>query len=106
MIGAADEFWRVRLTRVDTGEGLDFEWHEDILYREPHPEPEDDVELWVIEALRVDDYDTIVAIATLRDRSEAEAMFQRVTEDLSEMTKNRFEDEYMSPSGPADETSR
>ena len=34
-IGAADEFWRLRLTRVDTTDELDFEWHDDILYREP-----------------------------------------------------------------------
>ncbi len=31
VIGNADEFWRLRITRVDTTQGLDFEWHDDIL---------------------------------------------------------------------------
>ena len=34
MIGNADEFWRVRVTRVDTTDGFEFEWHDDILYRD------------------------------------------------------------------------
>jgi len=102
IIGAAEDFWRARLTRVDTAGDLDFEWHDDILYRSPRLEDAPDVELWHIEAVRTDDYDTVVRIATYRDRAEAEAAFTRVTEDLAEMTKNQFEDAYLSPSTDPD----
>ena len=44
VIGNADEFWRLRITRVDTTQGLDFEWHDDILYREPDVDLGDEVE--------------------------------------------------------------
>lgn len=97
MIGAAGDFWRVRLTRVDTTSELDFEWHEDILYRQPAASDASEVEMWHIEAVRTDDYDSIVRIATLRNRVEADELFARVTEDLSEMTKNQFEEAYLTP---------
>lgn len=101
MIGAASDFWRVRLTRVDTTSELDFEWHEDILYRQPAAENAADVELWHVEAVRTDDYDSIVRIATLRSRSEAESYFARISEDLAEMTKSQFEELYLTPGSPA-----
>ena len=105
MIGAAADFWRVRLTRVDTTSELDFEWHEDILYRQPATASTADVELWHVEAVRTDDYDSIVRIATLRSRTEAESYFARITEDLSEMTKSQFEEIYLTPGSPQGEPS-
>lgn len=98
IIGAAEEFWRLRLTRLDTTEGLEFEWHDDILYREPHPNPGEEVELWTIEAVRVDDYDALVRVATFADRGEAEAFYERARVDLSEMTKTQFEESYLESS--------
>lgn len=95
IIGSADEFWRLRLTRVDTTDDLDFEWHPDILYREPRVQNADEVEYWHIEAVRVDDYDTVVRLATFADREQAESEFARAQEDLSEMTKAQFEDAYL-----------
>lgn len=97
IIGAADEFWRLRLTRVDTTDGFDFEWHDDILYRQPRPDPGEEVELWNVEAVRVDDYDALVRVATFSDRGQAEAFYERAREDLLEMTKAQFEDAYLEP---------
>lgn len=98
IIGSADEFWRLRLTRLDTTEGLDFEWHDDILYREPHPDLGEEVELWTVEAVSVTDYESLVRIATFADRSEAEAFYQRARADLAEMTKTQFEEAYLEAS--------
>ncbi len=106
IIGAAEDFWRARLIRVDATEELDFEWREDILYRHPVVSEADDVELWHIEAVRTDDYDTVVRIGTIRSRSEAEAMFSRVTEDLGEMTKNQFEETYLTPTTGSSDAER
>lgn len=95
VIGAADEFWRLRMTRVDTTDDLDFEWHDDILYRQPRVRPAHDMELWTIEAVELTDFDAIVRIATFTDREQAETFFDRARDDLAELTKSQFEDAYL-----------
>lgn len=95
IIGAADEFWRVRLTRVDTTDDLDFEWHDDILYREPVTAEADEVELWHIEAVSTDGLDTVVRLRTFDDRRGAQDFLAAASDDLSEMTKTQFESAYM-----------
>lgn len=95
MIGAADEFWRIRLTRVDTTGELDFEWHDDILYREPRVRHADEIEFWKVEALRIDDAEQIVELGSFGDESDARDFARRVGEDLSEMTKSVFEETYV-----------
>lgn len=97
IIGAADEFWRLRLTRVDSTDGVDFEWHEDILYRAPLAGPLAEVESYRIEAVRLDDYDAVGRIATFGEREEAEAFLERVADDLADMTKAQFEEAYLTP---------
>ena len=71
IIGSADEFWRARLARV-SAEDLDFEWHEDILYREPRTKEPDESDEWRIEAVRVDDRESPVTLAVFSDREDAE----------------------------------
>lgn len=95
MIGNADEFWRLRVTRLDTTENFEFEWHDDILYREPHPDPGDEVESWHIEAVRIDDPDTVARLATCPSQGEAREVLGAVAEDLTEMTKSEFELAYI-----------
>jgi len=97
IIGAADEFWRLRLTRVDTTDDLDFEWHDDILYREPAVTPAEDVALWHLEAVRLENPDAVVRIATFSGRDEAETQFDKVSDDLRELTRSQFEEVYVTP---------
>lgn len=108
VIGAADEFWRLRMTRVDTTDDFDFEWHEDILYREPAVKPTREVEQWTVEAVEITDQDTVVTVASFSEREEADAFFDAAREHLAEMTKSQFEDAYFrvgsddSVDGPAE----
>lgn len=102
VIGAADEFWRLRLTRVSTTDDLDFEWHDDILYRKPVVTMADEIESWNIEAVQLSDFDSIVVIGSFRDRGRADAFLDKAREDLSEMTKSQFEDAYLTPIAPED----
>ena len=94
VIGNADEFWRLRVTRVDTTQGLDFEWHDDILYREPHVEHGDEVQFWHVEAVRVDDAETVVRLRTFPDENQAREFLTAAREDLADLTKSRFEQAY------------
>jgi hypothetical protein len=95
VIGNADEFWRLRITRVDTTDGLDFEWHDDILYRQPSVDYGDEVEFWHVEAVRTDDADIVSRLATYSDPDEARAYLAVAEEDLAEMTKSEFEEAYL-----------
>jgi len=103
IIGSADEFWRLRLTRVDSAEEMDFEWREDVLYREPRTEPLRETELWHVEAVRLDDYELIVRIATFDERDDAEAFLGRARDDLAEMTKSQFEEAYLAETPTAED---
>lgn len=95
VIGNADEFWRLRLTRVDTTEGLDFEWHDDILYRKPDVDHGDEVEFFHVEAVRIDDPDTVARIATFGDASEAREFLGELKDAITDMTKSQFETAYI-----------
>jgi len=97
IIGSAEEFWRLRVTRVDTTEDLDFEWHEDILYREPTVQPSAEVELWHVEAVSIEDVERVVRVATFTDRADAERFFDRTRDDLTQMTRSQFEEVYLAP---------
>lgn len=94
VIGSADEFWRLRMTRVDTTDDLDFEWHDDILYRRPNVLQAHEIELWTVEAVQLADFEAIVRIASFPEREEADAFYQRAKDDLAELTKSQFEDAY------------
>jgi len=94
IIGSADEFWRARLTRV-SAEELDFEWHDDILYREPTPQPGAETQEWRVEVVRVDDYQKARTLAAFAEREDAETYLSRVNDDLAGMTKTQFETAYL-----------
>ncbi len=95
MIGNADEFWRLRITRLDTTENFEFEWHDDILYREPHPDPGDEVESWYVEAVRLDDSEVVSRLATCNSQGEARDVLATIMGDLVQMTKSEFEVAYV-----------
>jgi hypothetical protein len=102
MIGNADEFWRVRLTRVDTTNHFDFEWHDDILYRAPDVDPGDEVEYFNVEAVRLDDPDQVMRVATFDNADIAKDLVAELKEALAEMSKSQFEAAYLEGAEPGD----
>jgi len=99
IIGSADEFWRLRMTRVDTTDQMDFEWREDVLYREPPAAVLRDQELWHVEAVRLDNYEAVERLASFGERDDAEIFLAQAKEDLRDMTKSQFEDTYLTLDG-------
>ena len=104
IIGNADEFWRLRLTRVDTTDGFDLEWHDDILYRAPKVDHGDEVEFFHVEAIQLDDSDHVVRVATFGASSEAREFLAIIEENLGLMSKSEFEAEYLPAEEPAEES--
>lgn len=94
MIGSADDFWRIRITRVDTTDEVDFAWRDDVLYRAPSLEPTRERNLFHVEAVQIDDRDTKRLLKTFDHRDDAEAFAESARAALTEMTKSHFEDAY------------
>ncbi len=92
VIGPADEFWRLRLTRMDPSEDLDFEWHDDILWRQPQIHLEPGQAAYVVEAVSVGSGpEEIVRIAVFTDEATAHEFLDEAADDLRDMTRSQFE---------------
>jgi hypothetical protein len=96
VIGSASDFYRVRISRVDATEAVDFEWRDDILYRRPPTAEMVEDELYRVEAVLLDDEDVVTPIGTFEDVTEAHTVLQECTDALAEMTKSQFEAHYLS----------
>lgn len=94
VIGPADDFWRVRLSRVDTAEAPDLDWREDILYREPPIASGTELREWNVEAVRLED-DDVALIGSFGDEGEARALLEEAETDLSVLTRSAFEHKYL-----------
>ncbi len=95
IIGQASEFYRLRLTRLDEGGDVEFDWRDDILWRQEAPTPAEEADLWVLEAVTLDEHETVTAIASFATRDDAETGLEEATTDLEAMTRSEFESEYL-----------
>lgn len=93
-IGNANEFWRLRMTKVDASDALDFEWHDDILWREPRVELPDEYDIHLVEAVSVTEPELIVRIAAFGSSDEASDFVAEAEDDLADMTASQFETAY------------
>jgi hypothetical protein len=98
IIGAASEFYRLRLTRYDATDEPDFEWRDDVLYRTPPAERIEEREEWAVEAVTLDEHETISELARFAASDEAHEFLDTAGEDLQELTKSGFEERYLSGS--------
>ncbi len=93
-IGAASDFYRLRVMTVDTTDAVDFEWREDILYRRPPNADIVDDRAHTVEAVLLDDDDIAFPLKTFDDSAEARVWLEDREGELEEMTKSEFEDAY------------
>ena len=94
-IGVASDFYRLRVMTVDTTDAVDFEWREDILYREHPPGAEIvDDQAYTVEAVLLDDDDIAFPMKTFADPAEARGWLDERESELGEMTKSEFEGAY------------
>lgn len=97
-IGAAKDFYRLRLMRVDDADAPVFDWREDILWRRPEVVPVDEREVCRVEAVSLDDSEHVIIIGTFECSSDAYEALSSAEEELDELTRSEFEDRYF----PAD----
>jgi len=94
IIGNADEFYRLRVMRVDEGDSPDLDWRDDILWRRPPKESVSEGEVYRVEAVEIEDEDVVASLAEFGTSEEAYAWLETSEADLSEMTKSEFEETY------------
>lgn len=94
MIGNADEFWRVRVTKVDASEELDFEWHDDILWREPRVQMPGEYDVHLVEAVSLASPETVVRLGAFGSANDAADFAEELEEELRELTRSQFEAAY------------
>lgn len=94
-IGAASDFYRVRVVRMSETEPPEFEWRDDILWREPAAvEPEPDVEHYRVEAVAIDDEENVTPLGVFESTQDAAEAVDTAAEDLGNLTRSEFEDRY------------
>lgn len=92
-IGAASDFYRLRVARLDEPDEPDLEWRDDILYREPPRQRMGEIESYAIEAVSIDD-EQVTEIAEYETSEAAHAALASIAEDLEELTRSEFEHRY------------
>ena len=95
VIGAAHEFYRLRVSRVDQTGEPDLEWRDDILYRQPPTERIEERESYAIEAVNLDDEDDVTRVALYDSPDAAHEALAQMAEDLAEMTNVEFRKAYL-----------
>jgi hypothetical protein len=96
-IGRADDFYRLRVMRVDEGDVPELEWRDDVLYRRPAGAAPDEYDVWRVEAVDVDDEESVTVLASFATAEEAHENLETVSEDLASMTRSEFERTYFPP---------
>ena len=94
-IGAASDYYRVRVTRLTEAATPEFEWREDILYRDPPVFSDDDALVHHrVEVVALDDSEKVTIIGVFDATSDATEAFDSATEDMQTLTRSEFEDRY------------
>lgn len=94
-IGSASDFYRLRVVSRDTTDAVDLDWRDDVLYRRPPGARIVDEELYLVEAVALDDEESTLTLYTSTDPAEAHQWMESAEEDLLAMTRSQFEERYL-----------
>ncbi len=94
-IGAASDFYRLRVVRMSETVAPEFEWRDDILWRETAvAAPEADYEHFRVEAVAVDNDENVTTLGLFDAPQDAAEALESAAEDLDGLTRSEFEDRY------------
>lgn len=99
IIGSASDFYRLRIIAIDTTEGLDLEWRDDVLYRRPPSPALEEQRAYVVEAVTLDEDELAIPLASFDEADEARAWAEEAELGLQQSTKSEFEERYFPQAG-------
>ncbi len=94
VIGNADDFYRLRVIRIDATGEPDLEWRDDILWRTPPESVLEESVVFRVEAVSLDDEGEVHTLAAFDAPEEAYEWMNVAAADLTQMTKAEFEETY------------
>jgi hypothetical protein len=94
VFGSADDFYRIRVIRVDEPDELEWQWRDDVLYRRLPAEEQGSTPRYRIDAVSKDDDGTARQIAEVDTPDAAQAIAEAADEDLAQFTKRQFDAKY------------
>jgi hypothetical protein len=99
-IGAASDYYRLRIIHVGDADVLDLQWRDDILWRHEASSPRaQESELYVVQAVAVTDSEEATPMGTFESPEDAHAALTSAQEDLESLTRSEFEARYFPVDG-------
>lgn len=92
VFGMAEDYYRVRVLKMDEELPADLEWRDDILYRAPKAYPSKLKVTYRLQLLTREN--AVHETASLRDKREVKNRLKAIREDLRELSKMKFDEKY------------
>ncbi|MCL2881369.1 MAG: hypothetical protein FWF45_00545 [Coriobacteriia bacterium] len=89
------DLWRIRIVRIEEYADFDFEWHDDILYREHHGEDIPIRSMWRVDLLSKTSGELKRALQSFESRDAAESLAARVTDQSYSLSVANFMEQYL-----------
>jgi hypothetical protein len=93
-IGAASDYYRLRVMHVDDSDEPDLEWRDDILYRRPPAGHIEEYELYRVEAVALADEEDVTLLGAFDTAEDAHEALADAEEALLDLTRWEFEERY------------
>lgn len=93
-IGAASDYYRLRVVHVDDTDELDLEWREDILWRRPPSQRLEEYEVYRVEAVSLIDDEDVTILGQFDGVEDAHEALATADEDLADLSRSEFEERY------------
>ncbi|MCL5291439.1 MAG: hypothetical protein M1548_02785 [Actinobacteria bacterium] len=90
--GAAADFYRARVIKIEESEPSELDWHDDVLFREPSYALKSK-KSYRVESISLDTGD-IATLGEFGTERQAESLLSAIVSDLEELTKLQFEKKY------------
>ena len=98
-IGAASEYYRLRILHVGETDVVDLQWRDDILWRQSRAHGATESEVYVVQAVALPHDDKATVLAAFDTPEDAHDALAAAQHDLQLLTRSEFEDRYFPPDG-------
>lgn len=93
VFGSADDFYRIRVLRVDIPDELEWEWRDDVLWRRIPEGEHASTPRFRIQAVTKDTSEALT-LAEVESAASAREVAEAADEDLALLTKRQFDARY------------